>query len=155
MAGGIAIRVARLEDIGPLSHLRAALWPASTAAEHARELDLALASQSSGPYPSVVFVAETAAGELIGFLEAGLRSHADGCDPARPVGYIEGWFVAESHRKRGAGAQLVAAAEDWARRQGCLEIASDTWLDNEGSIRAHRALGYEEVDRCVNFRKLL
>jgi len=35
---------------------------------------------------------------LVGFLEVGLRSHADGCDPAQPVGYVEGWFVAPDHR---------------------------------------------------------
>ena len=49
----------------------------------------------------------------------------------------------------------MQAAEDWARAQGCAEIASDTWLDHEDSQRAHLALGFEVVDRCVNFRKKL
>jgi len=84
-----------------------------------------------------------------------LRSHADGCNPSRPVGYVEGWYVAESHRNRGIGRKLVAAAEDWARSQGCVEIASDTWIENEVSQRAHKALGYEVVDRCVHYRKTL
>jgi aminoglycoside 6'-N-acetyltransferase I len=46
-------------------------------------------------------------------------------------------------------------AEAWTRGQGCTELASDTWLDNAGSQLAHRALGFEVVDRCVNFRKPL
>jgi hypothetical protein len=27
------------------------------------------------------------------------------------------------------GTELLAAAEDWARKQGCVEMASDTWID--------------------------
>jgi hypothetical protein len=49
----------------------------------------------------------------------------------------------------------MAPAEPWSRRQGYREIASDTWLDNVGSQTAHQALGFEVVDRCVNYRKAL
>jgi aminoglycoside 6'-N-acetyltransferase I len=34
-------------------------------------------------------------------------------------------------------------------------MASDTWIDDETSIDAHQALGFEIVDRCVHFRKPL
>jgi aminoglycoside 6'-N-acetyltransferase I len=34
-------------------------------------------------------------------------------------------------------------------------MAFDTWLDNVDSQRAHRVLGFEVVDRCVNYRKNL
>ena len=100
-------------------------------------------------------MAEADDGSLIGFLEASLRSHADGCDPAQPVGYVEGWFVHEGHRGQGVGAALMRAAEDWARTQGCREMASYALIDNEGSQNAHNALGFAEVDRCVHYRKLL
>jgi aminoglycoside 6'-N-acetyltransferase I len=92
---------------------------------------------------------------MTGFLEVGLRSHADGCDTAQPVGFVEGWFVHEAFRDRGIGKELMRTAEDWARRQGCLEMASDTWIDDERSLRSHQALGFEVVDRCVHFRKPL
>ncbi len=92
---------------------------------------------------------------LIGFLEAGLRSHADGCDPAHPVGFVEGWLVKEEMRGQGIGQRLLEAAEDWARAQGCTEMASDTWIDNELSQRVHEALGFQVVDRCVHYRKAL
>lgn len=92
---------------------------------------------------------------LVGFLEVDLRSHADGCNPSQPVGYIEGWYVAVDHRHRGVGRKLLVRAEDWARSQRCVEIASDAIIDNELSQRAHEALGYEVVDRCVHYRKRL
>ncbi|HEX2059954.1 MAG TPA: GNAT family N-acetyltransferase [Thermoanaerobaculia bacterium] len=126
--------------------MRHALWPEGSVEEHARELETPV---------DVAFVAEADDGTLIGFAEVSLHSRADGCDPSRPVGFLEGWYVAEPFRRTGVGAALVRATEDWARAQGCTEFASDTWLDNEVSQRAHEALGFEEVDRCVHYRKTL
>jgi len=105
--------------------------------------------------PLINFVAEIADGTLAGFAEVDLRSHADGCDPKRPVGYLEGWYVIAEYRRSGVGRRLLAAAEEWARSHGCVEMASDTWIDNEVSQRCHEALGFEVVDRCVNYRKAL
>lgn len=105
--------------------------------------------------PLINLVAEASHRQLVGFLEASLRSHADGCDPSRPVGYIEGWYVIETYRKRGIGKRLLSAAEEWARSYQCAEMASDTWIDNELSQRVHESMGYEIVDRCVHYRKTL
>jgi aminoglycoside 6'-N-acetyltransferase I len=38
-------------------------------------------------------VAEDESGTVTGFLEVGLRSRADGCNAARLVGFVEGWFA--------------------------------------------------------------
>lgn len=135
--------------------MRTALWPESPLEEHLREIDSALSTGMCGPLPIAIFVALDDGGALTGFLEAGLRSHADGCDPANPVGYIEGWFVREDFRNRGAGRDLMRAAEEWALAQGCRERASDALIENIGSQHAHEALGFEVVDRCVHFRKWL
>jgi aminoglycoside 6'-N-acetyltransferase I len=151
----ICVRPAQLSDRDQLARLRAALWPESSAEEHARELEPILQGNAPGTLPAMNLVAEASDGQLVGFLEAGLRSHADGCDPSRPVGYIEGWYVVESFRHRGIGKRLLGAAEEWARSQGCFEMASDTWIDNELSQDVHEALGYEVVDRCVHYRKAL
>ncbi|MBL8176647.1 MAG: GNAT family N-acetyltransferase [Bryobacterales bacterium] len=152
---GIVVRPGRQEDCRQLIGLRAALWPDCPLEEHRSEIEGQLSGAGPYPFPTVLLVAETEGGEVVGFLEADLRSHADGCDATCPVGYIEGWFVSEAYRRLGAGAKLVAAAEQWARGLGCVEMASDTWIANEPSIRAHLALGYDEVDRCVTFRKKL
>ncbi len=49
----------------------------------------------------------------------------------------------------------MRSAEDWARAQGCREMGSDSLIDNDGSLRAHQALGFEVVDRYVHFRESL
>ncbi|MBV8863792.1 MAG: GNAT family N-acetyltransferase [Acidobacteriaceae bacterium] len=151
----ICIRLAELRDCNQLARLREALWPETPAEEHAREVSVILTGKAGVTMPLIVLVAEASDQTLVGFLEAGLRSHADGCDASRPVGYIEGWYVAESHRYRGVGSGLLKMAEKWARNQGCTEMASDTWIDNEVSQHVHEALGYEIVDRCVHYRKAL
>ncbi len=135
--------------------MRHSLWPDASAADHARELVPLLAREAPGNFPLVIFVAEQSDGHLVGFLEADLRSHADGCDPSRPVGYIEGWYVEPAFRRKNVGARLMAAAEGWARSKGCREMASDAWLDAVDSQRAHEAPGFEVVDRCVHYRKPL
>jgi aminoglycoside 6'-N-acetyltransferase I len=151
----VQIRLAVPADSPQLSRLLEALWPEAPAAEHARDIAPILAGAPLGTLPLVIFVAEESGGVLQGFLEVGLRSHADGCDPRLPVGFVEGWFVIESHRAQGVGARLLAVAEDWARSHGCVEMASDTWLDNEVSQRVHEALKFDVVDRCVHYRKAL
>jgi aminoglycoside 6'-N-acetyltransferase I len=151
----ICIRQARPADRDQLARLREALWPTTSASEHARELEPILAGHMPGAMPLVNFVAEIADDILIGFAEVDLRSHADGCDPRHPVGYLEGWYVREEHRRGGIGRRLLCAAEDWARSYDCVEMASDTWIDNARSQMCHEALGFEVVDRCVHYRKRL
>jgi aminoglycoside 6'-N-acetyltransferase I len=149
------VRLAQQADRDELSRLRAALWPESSAEEHAEELQVILSGKFPGIMPMVIYVAEASDGTLAGFLEAGLRSHADGCDAAHAVGYVEGWCVREDLRRQRIGAELLRAAEDWARGQGCQEMASDTQLDNAASQCAHEALGFEIAERSVLYRKTL
>jgi aminoglycoside 6'-N-acetyltransferase I len=149
------VRKAQKEDRNELAKMRALLWPDTSLEEHLQELDDALNNKTIGTLPMTILISYDADGPLIGFLEVGMRSHADGCNPAHPVGFVEGWFVEEKFRNRGVGRELMRAAEDWARAHGCLEMASDTWIDHEESQRAHEALGFEVVDRCVHYRKEL
>jgi aminoglycoside 6'-N-acetyltransferase I len=100
----------------------------------------------------VVFVIERPDGRLGGFLAASIRPWAEGC-ASNPVGYVEGWWVAPDLRRQGAGAMLMEAAEAWTGAQGLTELASDVELDNGGSIAAHQALGFDEVQRVVCFKK--
>jgi aminoglycoside 6'-N-acetyltransferase I len=149
----VHVRLAVPSDCVELGRLFQALWPDNLAEEHEKDLLPILNGHTIGTLPMVIFVAEATDGSLRGFLEVGLRSHADGCDPRHPVGFVEGWFIMEGFRGRGIGAQLLATAENWARSQRCEEMASDTWLDSTVSQLAHQALGFEIVDRCVHYRK--
>jgi hypothetical protein len=82
----IQIRPARLSDLDQLAALCEALWPKSSATEHAQELQLILGDKAALvlTMPLIIFVAEANGGTLAGFLEVDLRSHADGCNPSRP-----------------------------------------------------------------------
>jgi aminoglycoside 6'-N-acetyltransferase I len=101
-----------------------------------------------------VLVAEGVDASPIGFIELSIRAFSDGCD-SMPVPHIEGWYVEPSARGQGIGRALVHAAEEWSRKRGFTELASDSELDNDAAQRAHASCGFEEVDRLVKFRKKL
>ncbi len=145
----LKIRLATSEDKPEWLRMRLLLWPEVESADLLLEMERILEDPLTP-----VFVLERPEGGLGGFLEASTRKYAEGCVTA-PVGYIEGWFVDEDLRGKGYGHQLVRTAEDWARSQGLKEMGSDTWLENEVSIRAHLAMGYEEVERLIHFAKTL
>ncbi len=149
------VRLANSKDLDQLAVLRNALWPDSTAAEHAQELALILAGKPPTTLPLVIFIAETPEGAILGFLEVGLRSHAEGCDESHAVSYVEGWYISDSHRRQGIGAALLRAAEAWARAQSCRELASDTQLENMLSQQVHESLGFQVAERAVLYRKSL
>jgi aminoglycoside 6'-N-acetyltransferase I len=130
--------------------LRDVLWPGLSAITH--EVDIGDFRKDETTH--AVFVVDRGNGLLGGFLETGTRRYADGCETS-PVGYIEGWYVDPDLRQTGWGRALVAAAEGWARSCGYAEIASDCFLDNDVSLKAHIALGYEETERLIHFRKSL
>lgn len=130
--------------------LRMALWPADRA-EHLQEMQELCAQ--AGRYAQ--FLAYSHLGEPQGLVEVALRSDYVNGTESSPVGFLEGLYVDPAFRKQGIAALLVQAAEQWAKRQGCTEMASDALLENTASHAMHRALGFEETERVVYFRKLL
>ena len=144
----VQIRQAVPEDANEWLRMRRLLWPDTPDEEHLQEIEVYFQAGAV----DAAFVALRPSGELAGFLEASLRKYADGCSTS-PVGYIEGWYVDPDLRRHGVGSLLVAAAEAWALGRGCTEMASDCLLDNHASLAAHLALGYEEAERLIHFRK--
>lgn len=144
------IRRAEKEDAAEWCRMRHALWP-DEAGRHADDIEAYFADPNA---PLATFVAAADDGTLRGFLEAGTRPYAENCQSS-PVGFIEGWWVDPGVRRQGIGRALVAAAETWARDLGLSEMASDALIDNRLSHMAHRALGYEETERIVCFRRSL
>ena len=129
--------------------LRNALWPGSLA-DHDEETRTYFAERLATP---VVFIAE-AKDRLIGFLELDFRKYAPGCSSS-PVAFIEGWYVEPESQGQGVGRALIEAAEAYARAAGHHEIASDAELENAEGIAAHIAVGFEEIERVVCFRRSL
>ena len=143
---------ARLSDLDNLVALRRDLWPDTTPEEHLQDLRRFFDGEAREPLE--ILVSEKQTGQLTGFCELSIRAYAESCSTDR-VGYLEGWYVGPDNRRSGVGSQLVKAAENWARAQGCTEFASDAEFDNHVSAEAHRALGFEQVGLIKCFRKAL
>jgi aminoglycoside 6'-N-acetyltransferase I len=136
-------------DRAEWARLRDALWPGSLA-DHDAETREYFDRRQQLP---VVFVASVD-GRIVGFLELDYRKYAPGC-ASSPVPFIEGWYVEPELQRGGIGRALMEAAEAFARAEGHHEIASDADVRNALGIAAHIALGHEEVERVVCFRKSL
>jgi aminoglycoside 6'-N-acetyltransferase I len=142
------IRPLKEKDINDWFRLRKLLWDESSDEEHKAEmLDIYEHKDSQ-----LVLVAELSDGKLIGFLEASIRPFVEDCHTDH-VGYLEGWFVESEFRRYGIGRKLVRAAESWARSKDCTEMASDSEIGNDLSLKAHLNLGYDETSRLVHLRK--
>lgn len=125
--------------------MRRALWPDADNGDIVRILN--------EPARFVAFIAREADGRTIGFAEASLRhDYVNGCDTS-PVGFLEGIYVLPPFRRRGVATSLVRAVEHWTLAQGASELASDALVDNVASHRMHTALGFQETERVVYFRK--
>jgi aminoglycoside 6'-N-acetyltransferase I len=146
------IRKASQVDLDEWTAMRFALWPSSPLEEHRQEVSSKLESPSPD---STAFVAVDGAGAICGFAEASLRrDYVNGCDTS-PVAFLEGIYIDPSRRGDGVGRLLCGAVEAWGREQGCRELASDALLENTESHAFHNAIGFEETERVVYFRKSL
>ncbi len=103
---------------------------------------------------TTVLVADLGNRRLGGFAELGSRKYAEGCATS-PVAYLEGIWVDPDARRQGVARELIRGAEEWARGRGSTELASDCEIDNLTSESLHRAVGFEEVERIVCFRRHL
>jgi aminoglycoside 6'-N-acetyltransferase I len=143
-------RCTSIEQLGWIE-LRRALWPRCTESEHRAEM----AAACSGANRLIAFIAHDDDGRPIGFIEASLRSDYVNGTHSSPVGFIEGVYVSPRARLRGVARALIETAEAWAVAMGCVEMASDSRIENESAHAMHRALGFVETGRVVYFRKEL
>ena len=89
----------------------------------------------------------------VGFSQCGLRTdYVEGTESS-PVGYLEGVFVKADYRNNGYAKELLLACECWAKNMGCTEFASDCELDNIVSLKFHIAMGFDEANRVICFKK--
>lgn len=129
--------------------LRHELWPDGAMTDHLREAEDMLRN----PGEAIAFLALDEQGAVVGFAEAALRhDYVNGCATS-PVAFLEGIYVRPAFRKQGVARLLCRAVEDWAIGIGCAELASDVEIHNTGSQSMHIAVGFEETERVVYYRK--
>ncbi|HEY3077575.1 MAG TPA: aminoglycoside 6'-N-acetyltransferase, partial [Burkholderiales bacterium] len=143
-------RCTSVEQLGWLE-LRQALW---TDCPPEQQL-LEMAEHVAIPQRFADFVAYSDWGKPIGLAEAAMRTDYVNGATSTPVAFLEGIYVLPEARRQGVAASLVDAVCRWARECGCCELASDALLENPLSHAVHRALGFEETERVVFFRKPL
>ena len=140
------IRKARRSDVERIAELSGELgYPASAAQVATRLRQLKPASKH------VVFVAESpdAATGLVGWLHVSV-SHLLESDIRAEV---NGLIVAEGQRSAGAGAKLLDAAEEWARRHGCQGMNVRSNVIRERAHKFYERQGYEHYKTQKAFRK--
>lgn len=143
------IRAVAPADVSSWRLLRHMLWPHASADDHVRETEQLLAE----PHRYAMVIAASSQGEALGFAEAAIRyDYVNGCDTS-PVLFLEGIYVVPGMRHQGIARALCTSIEQWGASHACAEFASDTSIDNVDAQALHRALGFDETERVVFFRK--
>lgn len=141
------IKRAKAEDAEILAALALQMWTEHNLEEMTKEFRELLKSDEA-----VCFI-KYEDEKPIGFAQCQLRhDYVEGTESS-PVGYLEGILIADGYRKKGYASELLSECEEWAKEKGCSEFASDCELDNTDSLRFHMALGFEEANRIICFRK--
>jgi GNAT superfamily N-acetyltransferase len=140
------VRRARSEDAKRIAELSGQLgYPATASQMHERLRGIKPSSQHA------VFVVESAKEGVIGWLHVSRQPLLE----VEIRAEVNGLVVAEGQRSAGAGARLLAAAEEWARKHGCKNMSVRS---NEIRERAHMFYernGYEHYKTQKSFRKPL
>lgn len=146
----VTIETASADHLEEWAVLRAQLWGSESIEEHRAEVEGLLAA----PYRDrAAFVAIGDGGEVVGFAEAAIRrDYVNGCDTS-PVAFLEGIYVLPDHRHAGVARTVCRAVEEWGQAAGCTELASDADVANGESRAFHAAIGFDETERVVFFRK--
>jgi GNAT superfamily N-acetyltransferase len=142
----LKIRQAKSADAPRIAVLSGQLgYPATAAQTLKRLLGIKTASQHA------VFVADSPEAGVIGWLHVSRQPLLE--EEIRAE--VNGLVVAEGQRSLGAGAQLLAAAEDWARKHGCKGMSVRSNIIRERAHQFYERHGYEHYKTQKSFRKPL
>lgn len=142
----LKIRLAKIGDAARLADLSSQLgYPATPAQIRHRLRGIRTAAQHA------LFVAETNDAGVIGWIHVSKQPLLE----VEIRGEINGLVVAERHRSRGAGARLLATAEDWARKHGCKGMSVRSNVVRERAHQFYERNGFEHYKTQKSFRKPL
>ena len=146
MHGEVKIRRAKSADAPRIAVLAGQLgYPATAAEMRKRLLGIKPASLHA------VFVADAPKDGVIGWVHVSKQPLLE--DEIRAE--VNGLVVAEGQRSLGAGARLLAAAEDWARKHGCKSMSVRSNVIRERAHKFYERNGYEHYKTQKSFRKPL
>ena len=91
---------------------------------------------------SVTLIAENEQGQRLGYIVLILNTHDE--LTGEPQGFVADIAVAPGVLRRGVGAALLRAAEDYAVSQGLPYLAFSVSSFNAPALRLYRRLGYQE-----------
>lgn len=141
------IREATEEDVTCVAEMAVMMWSSHSVEELTEEFQTMLENEECVIY---IYCIDNMP---VGFAQCGLRhDYVEGTESS-PVGYLEGIFIKEEHRKKGYARDLIAECERWAKQKGCSEFASDCELDNGVSLAFHMNMGFTEANRIICFTK--
>ena len=144
----MTIRKATPADSLVLAGLACCLWGGSPEEREPEFAELTASSEAAG------FLALDGS-TAVGFAQCQLRNdYVEGCETS-PVGFLEGVYVDNAHRRSGVARALLSACENWAKSVGCTEFASDCEIDNHDSLAWHLKNGFDEMGRTIWFAKKL
>jgi GNAT superfamily N-acetyltransferase len=103
------------------------------------------------PFQNAVFVADSAKDGVIGWLHVSKEPLLE----AEIRAEVNGLVVTDGQRSLGAGARLLAAAEDWARKHGCKSMSVRSNVIRERAHKFYERNGYEHYKTQKSFRKPL
>ena len=142
----LKIRRAKSADAQRIAELAGQLgYPATSAQMRERLRGIKPASQHA------VLVAETAADGVIGWVHVSRQPLLE----VEIRAEVNGLVVDERVRVAGAGAQLLAAAEEWARKRGCKGMSVRSNVIRERAHKFYERNGYEHYKTQKSFRKPL
>jgi GNAT superfamily N-acetyltransferase len=143
---GLKIRRAKNGDAARLAELSGQLGYPSTEAQIRERL-----RRIKPASDHAVLVVEASKAGVIGWLHVSRQPLVE----MEIRGEVNTLVVAEGQRSLGAGARLLAAAEEWARKRGCKGMSVRSNVIRERAHKFYERNGYEHYKTQKSFRKPL
>jgi aminoglycoside 6'-N-acetyltransferase I len=98
-----------------------------------------------------LFISEN--NEPVALVEGAIRTDYVNGTKVSPVVFLEGIYVQPDFRLQGIAKKLTDKIIEWGSSKGIKEMASDALLNNLDSHATHKALGFQETERVVYFKR--
>ena len=143
---GTSVRRARGADAARIAELSGHLGYPVTTRQMAERLKRAMRKRDNA-----CLVACAGPAEVVGWIHVSITPLLE----VERRAEVNGLVVDEQARSRGAGAALLAAAENWARHQGCRGMSVRSNVLRERAHAFYLRQGYEHYKTQKAFRKKL